>query len=74
MSPKVLLQTTKSEIKDILDNVLENVLKIFWLAIYFKIIEFLKIFHFKVNSLALKMTPNAFKLLSNILAIEPNYI
>ena len=34
----------------------------------------LKIFNFKVNSQALKSTPNAFKLLSNILAMELNYI
>ena len=43
-------------------------------TIYFKIEGFLKIFNFKVNSQALKSAPNAYKLLSNILAIEVNYI
>ena len=41
---------------------------------YLKIEEFLKIFNFKVNSQTLKSAPNAYKLLSNILAIELNYI
>ena len=35
---------------------------------------FKKIFNFEVNDLAKKSTPNAFKLLSNILTIELNYI